>query len=230
MSYLSPSPVDARPPAVHDFYGPIHKGLRFALCGLLTRLGAVDPADGPAVAAVLADLRLQLSISAEHLDHEARAPGASRALAQDHAHHRASFVALRAAMAAVEATEPRGPALHRLYLAFSRFVAEDLAHMAEEEEVTLPVMQALFTDEELLAIEGRIQAGIPPEALLTYARIMAPAAHPGERLAMLAGVREGMIREGAPPEAFAVLLAHGVRPVLADADWDALAAGLGVAA
>ena len=37
--------VKARPTATHDFYGPVHKGLRFAQSQMLVRLGACDGRD-----------------------------------------------------------------------------------------------------------------------------------------------------------------------------------------
>ena len=234
MSFLSPKVA-----ATHDFYAPVHKGLRLALCRLMIRLGCVDATDRGAVAVLLADLRRQMILSAAHLDHEerevhtaleVRAPGAARDLYADHEHHRASFARIETAAAAVEAAGPerRAAALHRLYLSFSRFVADDFAHMAEEEEAILPVLQDLFTDEELMAIEGRIVASMPPERTIAFAQMMIPAGGPAERVALLSGVRQGMIQDGAPPEAFADLLRFGAKPSLPAADWEALVAALGV--
>jgi len=236
MSFLSPKVA-----ATHDLYGPIHKGLRLAHCRLLIRLGAVDVLDRGALATVLADLRAQMILSAAHLDHEEReihaaleqrVPGAARDLYADHEHHRASFVTIEMAIAAVEATEPsrRRPAVHRLYLAFTRFVGDDFAHMAEEEQTILPVLQDLFTDEELIEIEGRIMAALTPDRMIAYAQLMIPAAGPADRVALLNRVRDGMIREGAQPEAFAGLLNFGAKPALPHGEWEALVRDLGMAA
>jgi len=234
MSFLSP-----RVTATHDFYGPIHKGLRLALSRLLIRLGSVDAGDRGAVAILMADLRAQMILSMAHLDHEereihavleARAPGAD--LHADHDRHRAHFVAIENAVATVEGAGPdkRAAALHRLYLAFTRFVAADFAHMAEEEEEILPVLQDLFTDEELAAIEARIGAAVAPDRMIAYAQLVIPAARPAERLAMMTQARERMIREGAQPEAFASLLNFAAKPSLPPADWEALIRDLDLAA
>lgn len=236
MSFLSPKTT-----AAHNLYGPVHKGLRLALCRLLTRLGAVEAGDRGAVATVLADLRAQLILSAAHLDHEereihaaleARVPGAAGDLYADHDRHRASFVGIETAIAAVEAADAsrRPAALHRLYMAFTRFVAADFAHMAEEEEVILPVLQDLFTDEELVAIEARITASLPPDRMIAFSQMMLPAASPTERVTMLSRVRAGMIRDGVPPEAFAGLLNFGAKPALPRGEWEALVRDLGEAA
>ncbi len=234
MSFLSP-----RVSATHDFYAPVHKGLRLALCRLMIRLGSVDASNRGAVAIVLADLRAHMILSASHLDHEEReihtalerrAPGAANDLYADHQHHRASFARIETAVNAVEAAGPdqRAAALHRLYLTFSRFVADDFTHMAEEEEEILPVLQDLFTDGELMAIEGRIVASMPPERTVAFTQMMIPAGGPAERVALLSGVRQGMIRDGAPPEAFADLLRFGAKPSLPAADFEALVAALDV--
>lgn len=236
MSFL---PI--KPTAVHDLYGPVHKGLRLALSRLVIRLGAIDASDRGTVATLMADLRAQMNLSSAHLDHEereihaaleARAPGAAADLYADHNHHRTSFVRIEMAIGAVEAAEAgkRAGPLHRLYLAYTRFVADDFAHMAVEEEEILPVLQDLFTDEELMAIEGRIKAGLTPDRVIAYAQLMLPAASPAERLAMMARARDGMIRDGAQPEAFAGLLNFGAKPSLLGADWDALVRDLGLAA
>jgi hypothetical protein len=233
MSFLFPKVA-----ATHDLYGPVHKGLRLAHCRLLIRLGAVDAGDRGAVATVLADLRAQMILSAAHLDHEereihtaleARAPGAARDLHADHAHHRAGFVTIEMAIAGVEATEParRAAALHDLYLAFARFVADDFAHMAQEEQAVLPVLQDLFTDAELAAIEARILAGLTPDRIIAFAQMMIPAGSPAERLALMTRLREGI---GAPPEAFAGLLNFGAKPALPTVEWEALVRDLGMAA
>lgn len=231
MSYL---PAQS---AAHDLYGPIHKGLRYAHARLLTRLGATAPDHPAATAELLADLRAHLGSRACQIDFErreilaaleTRAPGAAAELAEGHDRRQVHFPVLATLVAEVEMAKPRqrAAALHRLYLAFSRFMAEDLHHMAEEEEEFSPVLQALFTDAELVAIEARMRGALSDEHLIDLARIMLPAARPDERLAMLRAVRDDMVREGAPPESFAVLLALGARPALTPADWALLEAGL----
>lgn len=231
MSYL---PAHA---AAHDLYGAIHKGLRYAHARLLTRLGAVAPDNGAAVAELLADLRAHLGARACQIDFErreilvpleTRAPGAVTELAEGHARRLAHLPVLEALTAEVEMARPRqrDAALHRLYLAFSRFVADDLRQMAEEEEEFSPVLQALFTDAELVAMEARMRGALSDEELTDLARSVLPAARPAERLALVRTVREDMVRRAAPPESFAALLILGVRPVLTAADWAVLEAGL----
>lgn len=212
----------------HDLYAPIHKGLRLALSDLLVRLGQADFTDPTATADLLGALRRQVALSEGHLHHEeacihtaleARAPGSTLTLDADHDHHRRTFVSLESAMAAIEAepAEDRAAPARALYLAFSQFVAADLAHMAEEELVVLPLLHRLFSDEELIAIEAAIVGAIPPEKTMAYLGLMVPAMNPAERAGFLA-----FVRAGAPAEAFDAMLDMAVRPSLSAQDYEAL--------
>lgn len=227
--------IQAKAPATHDFYGAIHKGLRLALSQLLVRLGAADPADAD-LAVLLADLRGQCTLSEHHLANEdqvihaaleERAPGATRRLALDHEHHRDAFGEIEALIRQVEQADMSGKAhrLRALYLRFSLFVANDFAHMAEEEQLMLPILQSLFTDDELSHMEDRIVSALSPEEMVVFASLMIPAATRSDRLAML-----DAIRANAPAEAFAAIIGHAARPTLSAADFAHLAEGLGLAA
>lgn len=226
--------IQAKPRASHDFYAPIHKGIRLGLCQMLTRLGAADAAD-PNLAETLAALRAQLALSAGHLAHEdevihtaleARAPGATLRLEQAHEHHRASFEDLETLICRIEhAGTEKNSLLRALYLRFSLFVADDFAHMAEEEQLMLPILQSLFSDEELMALEDAIVSQIPPEEMLAVAGLMIPAATRTDRIGMLSA-----LRANAPAEAFGAILAVSVQPNISADDFAHLSEGLGLAA
>jgi hypothetical protein len=220
----------------HDLYGRIHRGLRKAEMELLARLGALDAGNDAAVAAMLADFRRLLVLARFHLvdenEHihtalEAVRPGVTAEFAHDHEEHERSFAEIEAILARIEAAkaaERRNP-VKALYLRYTRFVADDFAHMLEEEIELQSLLQSVFTDAELAAIEGRIIASIPPNVMLDFIRIMVPAIDPEARLEMMAGMMAGL-----PAEAFHMVLATAVRPVLSDADWQRLDAGLRAAA
>ena len=187
-----------------------------ALGDRLGRLGRADFARG-GEAGLLADLRRLLALGAKHLAHEeayvhvaleARRTGATVALEAQHDHHRARFEMLDAAIRAVEAAAPADrPGLGRaLYLAFSGFVAEDLEHMRQEEAEAWPQLCALFSDEELMAIEMAIVGSLPPDDMMDFMRLMLPATNPAERQALLDGVEAN-----APPEAYVAIAGLGVR-------------------
>lgn len=218
--------------ARHDFYAPIHKGLRLGACRLLTRLGSVDWEDSNAASALLADLRDHLALAAKHLDHEdaeiqvllhdcAEALGAR--LDADHVHHAGTFAELEAMMVAVEQSRgaSRAAAGHTLYLGFSRHLGEDLLHMVREEQEALPLLHARFDDAALAAAEHRIRAQIPLDRLVAYFRLMLPGANPAERIALMADMRGG-----APAEVFEAVMAGAARAALSPIEFEHLAAGL----
>lgn len=216
----------------HDLYGPIHKGLRLALSQMVVRIGTTDFADPGAVGDLIAALRRQLTLSASHLEHEEdyihtaleiRSPGATSNLVADHDHHRLEFRQIEALISMIEdAPFKDRPLLGRkLYLAFSRFVAADFSHMAEEELVTLPLLHQLFTDEELIAIEGAIVASLPGEEMVAFMQLAVPAMNSTERVGFMS-----FVRGGAPRDVFEALLADAIRPALNEEDYRKLELGL----
>jgi hypothetical protein len=228
--------IEAKTRATHDLYGPVHKGLRLALSQMLLRLGAANAEDYEALLIILDQLRAQLSISAHHLAHEdaeihpaleSRAPGSTARLAQAHANHRQSIEDMEVLIVRIA----QSPAAERvalmkaLYLRFSLFVAEDFAHMAEEEQLILPILQSLFADDELIEIEDRIMSRVAPAEMVAYGRLMIPAATRAERISLL-----DAIRANAPAEAFRGIMEGAARPTLSRADYEHLCSGLGMAA
>lgn len=223
-------------PDRHDLYGPIHKGLRFGTAHLLIRLGNLDWRDAEQASALLAALRLHLALAKEHLEHEdaeyhpslrARVPSLATELDRDHAHHYEAFAELERLIAAAEAADPseRAVAARALYLRFTIYFAEDLAHMEREEQVALPLFHAQFDDQELMAMEGRIIALIEPDRLVQYYYLMLPGMNPAERATFLR-----YVRAGAPPEAYRQLVDEIARDALPPRDYQLLIDDLAEAA
>jgi hemerythrin-like domain-containing protein len=219
-----------------DLYGPIHKGLRLASADLMIRLGRLDSQDAAAVSAAMGDLREHLRLAAGHLEHEetfihpmlAQRQGAAAArLTEQHDHHRHAFAHLEGLIPAVETagSDARAGRLRELYLAFSRFVADDLAHMHEEETVTWPLLCALFTDDELAALEMRIIASIDPPTNIAIMQRMIPAMTRQERAALLGGMQAS-----APAEAFRAVMEGAAQVTLSAADYADLQSRLAIAA
>lgn len=217
------------PKGAFDLYGPIHKGLRMAHANLLIRLGAAELEDRRALQGLLAHLRDHLDLCVEHLRHEqtvihtALAQYAPGAVAELERLHQAHLGALPDLLARIEALEDADPARLRkagraLYLAFSRFVASDLAQMAHEEEVLLPLLQAVFDDSELIAMKTRIVLSMTPHVGAGMLRMIIPAARHRERLSLLRAVGAA-----AQQDIFEALLREVVRPSLADREWRRLA-------
>jgi iron-sulfur cluster repair protein YtfE (RIC family) len=220
----------------HDIYGPIHKGLRLAQAGLLTRIGSTDFEDEAATASLLSDLTSNLSFFASHLQHEEevihaaveeRSPGAMRRLEEQHGEHHQRFAELGHLITSLEAAtvKERRDLGRALYLAFSLYMAEDFAHMREEETLVWPMLCALFTDDELLAQEGRIVSMLSPEEAIFSMRLMIPSMNRSERAVFL-----GKVMAGAPPQVFDTIITQAARPTLTGDDFADLSGRLGLAA
>ena len=220
----------------YNLYTMPHKALRRAQTLLLARLGAVDPEDGEAVAALVADLRTLIAIGRSHLEHEnihihevieAHRLGATERLADDHEEHERDFDLLSLMLDDIEMAGPaRRPALLRgLYLRYSLFIAADFQHMVEEETETLSLLHQLFGDAELRAIEHRIVSSIAPPLMMQHLTMMMPAMNHGERVEMLSGMKASM-----PAPVFEVVCETSVRPHLEAAEWRKLESALKLAA
>lgn len=204
----------------HDLYGPIHKGLRLGSSRLLMALGQIETRDRRAVLSLVGEIRIHLQLAEEHLQHEdaeyneplrSRAPELAAQLDDDHHHHYETFRELEGLVDALEAAddETRAAAGRALYLRFSTYFGDDLAHMAREEQEALPAFHAHFTDQELMDMESRIIQSIAPERLTQYYFIMLPGMNPAERATFLR-----YIRANAPPEAYTHILDDVARTAL----------------
>lgn len=211
--------------AGNDLYYAVHKGIRLANARMLIRLGQADPADEAGTAEVLGALAAHLDLSLGHLTHEnekihgvveARLPGGSDHLAEDHDHHLEAFAELRRMAEEVAmAGRDRAAKLRRLYQRFALFVADDLAHMHEEETELMPLIRANFTPDEIDGIEHSIVSAIAPAKMAAFLKVMLGAAARSERIAMVTGMRDAM-----PSEAFAGLFSAVVGPDWRFGEWE----------
>jgi hypothetical protein len=218
-----------------DFYAGIHKALRSFMTDTLGRVGRLDTSDPADTEETLGQLEALLRLCERHLQHEndfvhpaieARQPGASVRVADDHVEHLESIAALRedAQQLRREAAAQRPALALRLYRHLALFVAENFQHMQVEETAHNAALWAHYTDEELHAIHARLMASIPPQEMMEVARWMVPALNPAERAGMLNGMKAE-----APPHAFQALVGL-VRPHLDDTAWAKLAPAIGVPA
>jgi len=212
----------------YNFYRNIHKALRLGHCRMLAAIGCNDFNNDHRTGELLDSLRALIGLGRSHLEIEnreihsaleARRPGASSHAAEDHDHHEQSFAELESLIRAIEVAVPgrREIAGRALYRRYALFAATDLEHMNEEETELLQALHEAFTDEELLAIEGRIVSSIPPVKMMAYSKLMIPALNHSERVELL-----GKMRKAMPEAAFDGLLAEAVRPSLAAEDYIAV--------
>lgn len=195
-----------------DLYYAVHKGIRLANARMLIALGQADASDDKGVMQALGALAAHLDLCLGHLTHEndrihavveARVPGGSEHQGEDHGHHLEAFAELRRLVEEVAmAGADRAAKLRRLYQRFALFMADDLAHMHEEETELMPLIAAHFSPEEIDGIEHSIVANIPLAKMAGFGRFMLGAASRPERIAMVTGMRQAM-----PAEAFDGLFA-----------------------
>lgn len=175
-----------------DLYTPIHKALRHFMTDTLLRVGRMDVNDAADFQATLGQLDALLDQCLSHLDHEnhfvhaaieARRPGASHRIAEEHLDHMESIDALRADADQLRRARPdsRPAVALRLYRHLALFVGDNFAHMHYEETVHNAALWALYTDAELHELHGRLLASLPPQEMDTVMRWMLPALNPAER-------------------------------------------------
>lgn len=217
-----------------DLYASIHKALRSFMADTLRAVGRMDTDDGTERVATLAQLRSLLDLLEHHaqiedefihLAMQSRRPGSAADCTAEHDRQRQVLRELRRQADAVDRGEDaaRGGAAQALYQHLSLFVAENLAHMHEEETAHNAVLWAAFSDDELARIHDRIVASVAPQEMAQIIRWMAPSLTPRERASLFGG-----LQAKAPAEVFGRLL-EAARPHLAPRDWNRLIAGIAAA-
>lgn len=196
----------------YDLYLMIHKGIRALTTDTLLRAGRMDPFDDDDTTEVVARVRDLARLAESHAHHEerfihaameARAPGSTRHVEDDHRTHREALARLVAGCDAVarHTGAARAAAALDLYRALALYVAKDFVHMHAEESENNAVLWATYSDAELVALTERLVAAVPPEENAVFARWMASASAPAERAQLLANARRKM-----PAAAFAGML------------------------
>lgn len=216
-----------------DLYASIHKALRSFMADTLSAVGRIDVDDAGERSAVLAQLRSLLQLLEHHASIEdefihpamqARRPGSADGAAAEHRRQPAALDELRRLAEGVErAAGQRAAAAQALYRQLSLFIAENLAHMHEEETVNNAVLWAEYADDELAAIHDRIVASIGEQEMAQVIRWMVPSLTPHERAGLF-----GTLQAKAPAEVFQRLL-EAARPHLAPRDWNRLSFGIAAA-
>ena len=181
-----------------DLFLSIHKAIRFALADLLARMGQADFADEQASQRIASDLELVLALCEDHRRTEdeivfpnlrSRMSGDLVAILDDHEDQTRIVEELLAASRTLlaESAANRPVVGRTLYLHFTKFVGELLAHMAEEEQVASPLFDRLFSEEEVRAIHAKVMGFLSIDEHLRGARFIMKAVNRPERLAMMTG-------------------------------------------
>ena len=212
-----------------DLYGSIHKAIRARLFDLCVELARCNFANRGDANIALETYRRTVGFLREHHEHEDRfiepilAPIGKdlvTTLAAQHATADAALGELDVLAAALEQPGDPRAAGAALLARYQRFLIDYLQHMAHEEHVAMPALLERYSDAELNAVRGRVQASIPLPRFQEWLAIMLPALNFDERLGMLAGMKAA-----APPPVFEAASNVAAR-VLGTTQWDALRAQL----
>ena len=214
-----------------DMYSGIHKALRALMADTLLAVGRMDFDDELELAQVTQRVLELLDFCRSHLEHEnefvhaameARAPGASDAIAHEHEEHVKHIAHLADTVAALRVSieQHRAAMAAVLYRELALFIAENFQHMHVEETAHNAVLWARYTDAELVAVHDALVASIPPEAMMYIARWMVPFMNPQERAAVVGGMKAK-----APEAAFEAMLATA-RPHMGEREWEKLESSL----
>lgn len=204
----TPVTISARPQP----YRFIHKGLRALMLRTLTQMATLDARRDDERGDMVAAVTELLQFCSDHLQHEnaffhaplrARAPRAVLPFDDDHEGHEIAIGQLQAQLAQLAG----GGALatthaHSLYLALSRFVGENLEHMAEEETTLTEALWAHFSDAEILAMGEALRASLSAQEAAYALRWIARGLN-DEEVGELLGKAQGELS----PAAYTGLLA-----------------------
>ncbi len=78
---------------------------------------------------------------------------------------------------------------YQFYLAYRKFVADNLLHLHEEETKLLPELQRLCTDEELRAIEHPIYEVMTSDEMTDMLQVLFPHMNPSDKHAFLTDIK-----------------------------------------
>lgn len=220
-------------PIPFDLYHEVHKGLRYALFQLVTRVGSADCTDAQARSAVADQVRFVIHLLTEHHDHEdaflepviqARAPKLAPMLADGHTEVEQDLVEIElrtdrlAASTRIEAVT----AGLDLYACLGVFVARYLAHMALEEGAVMAALRDTCSIEELFQIQVALRSSVTPGIMCEFLQVLMPALNPEERTTMLGGMHAFL-----PAEVFELFRAT-TEAAIDPADYATLAAHIGL--
>lgn len=79
---------------------------------------------------------------------------------------------------------------YNLYLTYRKFVADNLAHLHEEETLILPELQRLYTDEELKRVEAETYNIMSSDEMIEMLRVLFPHMNSVDKEAFLSDIKE----------------------------------------
>lgn len=217
----------------YDMYRLIHKGMRFKMLEALRQLSTVDINDARELTPLLANVLSLLVLCQCHVEHEnnfvhtameARKPGSSTAIAEQHQHHEQELARLIARLDEIQQAAPEAKLalVHRYYRDFALWIADNFVHMEQEESDHNAALWSVYSDEEIMQIEQNLVASITPDMMPFTTQIMLEAMSPDERSEFLSTMRPHV-----PKEVFDVTVSN-LATVISVPHWRKLQQALGL--
>jgi iron-sulfur cluster repair protein YtfE (RIC family) len=192
-------------------YRSIHKAVRALLAELCALASATDFSAAEELEQLRVRVKRDFGMLSGHAHHEEEyvhplleqhRPNIARMLNAAHDDQHEQMPTLERCLAAIDPSAAdaveRGAAF---CLGLSRYMADQLEHMADEEQIAMPALYEAIDEARLIAVHDALVASVPPEEMMGWLVYMIPAVSAPERAGMLMGMRLG-----APPEAFAAVL------------------------
>jgi len=104
---------------------------------------------------------------------------------------------------------------YRLYLIYRKFVADNLAHLHEEETKILPELQQLYSDAELLQVEAPTYREMTPEEMVHMIQVLFPHMNIHDKRAFLSDILS------LEPKKFEIVL-KAIQPLITENEFIAI--------
>lgn len=187
-------------------------------------IAEADFTDSKQVAEVKKRLEGIIGLMKGHAEHEEKAihpllkAKGSKLIEQiekEHRDHAPMFADLNKRLAEIEATNDSNQLVdlgHHFYLTYRKFVAANLAHINEEEEVIMPELQRLYTDKELKeAIEYKTYEKMTSQEMVHMMQMLFPLMNLDDKEQFLRDIQESQ------PQKF-IEAWRGIAPTLGEGD------------
>lgn len=191
-----------------DLYGPVHKGIRFALSGLCHQAGSEDSTNDEKVQSFIEEFKRVVIILESHSKDEddyfhehiqKYAPDTLQELEEEHSGLDQKLGRLIELVNRLESEQSadRSETWYRIGKDLNRFTAEYLTHLEREEGPGMQALWANMTDAQLMELSANLRAAIPPYTMSIFMYYMIPSISHQQRVEMFSGMKKF-----APPAAF----------------------------
>lgn len=175
-----------------------HKYVSFALSELERLIAKTDFTDNAAIDHIQSEwqsIRKMLEAHAYHEEHnfhsllEKKGSTIHHEAHNDHEHQEKTLKSLQHLLDGVKTSPDRIEAGYQFYLAYRKFVGDNLLHLHEEETKLLPELQRLCTNEELRAIEHPTYDLMTVAEMLEMVQVLFPHMNFSDKCAFLTDIK-----------------------------------------